>query len=30
MDDLFYVGVAVGFFVLSWAFVRACEVLRRL
>ena len=29
MGDVFYIGVTVGFFILCWAFIRACEVLRR-
>jgi hypothetical protein len=23
--DLLYIGLAVGFFALSWAFIRLCE-----
>jgi hypothetical protein len=25
MDDVLYVGLALGFFALSWAFIRLCD-----
>lgn len=29
MQDLLYIGIALGFFALSWGLVRFCERLER-
>lgn len=27
MDDLIYIGIAIGFFILTWGFMKMCKVL---